>query len=395
MKDSMNNNKVKRADKKTLFIVTAAVIIIAAIGLYSRREQLLSFNAKKAPTAQPAYVKIEVVQKNKTIRESIVQNTAIEAVDRVNLLPRVTGRLEKLNVKAGDIVRKGEIIATLEHEQQDALIGSSEAQKASARADAERAKAEMENAKTNLDRYRRLVNEGFSTQQQYDAIDTAYTSAKAAYNAALAKERQAAAEMNRVRSSRADYIIASPLDGTVLNDYSLAPGAMISPSTPLIDIADLTRLKATLKIPESKIFAVKEGMAVFLKFDALRDKEFRGRVTRIDQYVNPSTRTSNVEIELNNQEAGMSLRPGMFGKASIIEREERGTISLPESAFRSNERGYYLFVVQEGRARAKDVSTGIREGNTIQITGGLNAGEEVIVFGGKNLKDGDMVTVQK
>ena len=395
MKDSMNNNKVKRADKKTLFIVAAAVIIIAAIGLYSRREQLLSFNAKKAPTAQPAYVKIEVVQKNKTIRESIVQNTAIEAVDRVNLLPRVTGRLEKLNVKAGDIVRKGEIIATLEHEQQDALIGSSEAQKASARADAERAKAEMENAKTNLDRYRRLVNEGFSTQQQYDAIDTAYTSAKAAYNAALAKERQAAAEMNRVRSSRADYIIASPLDGTVLNDYSLAPGAMISPSTPLIDIADLTRLKATLKIPESKIFAVKEGMAVFLKFDALRDKEFRGRVTRIDQYVNPSTRTSNVEIELNNQEAGMSLRPGMFGKASIIEREERGTISLPESAFRSNERGYYLFVVQEGRARAKDVSTGIREGNTIQVTSGVEPGDKVIIFGGKNLNDGDAVLVQK
>lgn len=395
MKDSMNNNKVKRADKKTLFIVTAAVIIIAAIGLYSRREQLLSFNAKKAPTAQPAYVKIEVVQKNKTIRESIVQNTAIEAVDRVNLLPRVTGRLEKLNVKAGDIVRKGEIIATLEHEQQDALIGSSEAQKASARADAERAKAEMENAKTNLDRYRRLVNEGFSTQQQYDAIDTAYTSAKAAYNAALAKERQAAAEMNRVRSSRADYIIASPLDGTVLNDYSLAPGAMISPSTPLIDIADLTRLKATLKIPESKIFAVKEGMAVFLKFDALRDKEFRGRVTRIDQYVDPSTRTSNVEIELNNQEAGMSLRPGMFGKASIIEREERGTISLPESAFRSNERGYYLFVVQEGRARAKDVSTGIREGNTIQVTSGVEPGDKVIIFGGKNLNDGDAVLVQK
>ena len=395
MKDSMNNNKVKRADKKTLFIVTAAVIIIAAIGLYSRREQLLSFNAKKAPTAQPAYVKIEVVQKNKTLRESIVQNTAIEAVDRVNLLPRVTGRLEKLNVKAGDIVRKGEIIATLEHEQQDALIGSSEAQKASARADAERAKAEMENAKTNLDRYRRLVNEGFSTQQQYDAIDTAYTSAKAAYNAALAKERQAAAEMNRVRSSRADYIIASPLDGTVLNDYSLAPGAMISPSTPLIDIADLTRLKATLKIPESKIFAVKEGMAVFLKFDALRDKEFRGRVTRIDQYVDPSTRTSNVEIELNNQEAGMSLRPGMFGKASIIEREERGTISLPESAFRSNERGYYLFVVQEGRARAKDVSTGIREGNTIQVTSGVEPGDKVIIFGGKNLNDGDAVLVQK
>lgn len=394
MKDNINH-EVKRADKKTIFIIAAAVLIIAVIGLYSRREQLFSFKAKKAPTAQAAYVKIEVVQKNKTVRESIVQNTAIEAVNRVNLLPRVTGRLEKLNVKAGDTVRKGEIIATLEHEQQDALIGSSEAQRASARADTERAKAEMVNAKTNLDRYKRLVEEGFSTQQQYDAIDTSYASAKAAYNAALAKERQAAAEMNRVRSSRADYIIVSPLDGTVLNDYSIAPGAMISPSTPLIDIADLTKLKATLKIPESKIFAVKEGMAAFLKFDALSDKEFKGKVTHIDQYVDPSTRTSSVEIELNNQEAGMSLRPGMFGQASIIEREERGTISLPESAFHSSEKGYYVFVEKERRAGAKDVSTGIKEGNTIQVTSGLEAGDRVIIFGGKNLNDGDAVLVQK
>ena len=67
------------------------------------------------------------------------------------------------------------------HEQQDALIGSSGAEAASAHADSERARAEMENARTNLERYARLMKEGFSTQQQYDSIETAYASAKATY----------------------------------------------------------------------------------------------------------------------------------------------------------------------------------------------------------------------
>ena len=74
---------------------------------------------------------------------------------------------------------------------------------------------------------------------------------------------------------------------TVLDDYSLTTGAMISPSSPLLDIADLSRLKATLKVPESKIFSVRPGMPVILRFDALPNEEFIGEVTRIDQYVDP------------------------------------------------------------------------------------------------------------
>ena len=125
-------------------------------------------------------------------------------MDRVKILPRVTGRLKNLYVLRGDTVKKGQTVAILEHDQQDALIDSVRAQVASAKADSEKAKAEMMNAKTNLDRYARLVKEGFSTQQQYDSIETAYTSAKASYNAALAREKQAAAELERVSSAKAD-----------------------------------------------------------------------------------------------------------------------------------------------------------------------------------------------
>jgi len=391
-----NNNsfiRKKSSDKKKLLlIIGATVILLTFIGVFSRREALFS-KAQNGNGSQPAAVKIQTVKADNVVRESIVQNTSIDAVDRVKILPRVTGRLKNLYVLRGDTVKKGQTVAILEHDQQDALIDSVRAQVASAKADSEKAKAEMMNAKTNLDRYARLVKEGFSTQQQYDSIETAYTSAKASYNAALAREKQAAAELERVSSAKADYIMVAPIDGTVLDDYSLTTGAMISPSSPLLDIADLSRLKATLKVPESKIFSVRPGMPVSLRFDALPNEEFIGEVTRIDQYVDPSTRTSSVDIELDNKKTGGKLRPGMFGQASIIEREIENAVLIPENALHESEKGFYVLLEENGIARLREVSTGVRQGSMIHITKGLNEGDRVIIFGGNTLNDGDRVTV--
>lgn len=383
----------KIKDKKTIIIILSFVLLLTLIGVYSRREMLFAKKVKISEP-QPAIVKVQTAETNSNICENIVQNTSIEAVNRVKLTPRVTGRLEKIFVKRGDIVHEGEPVAYLEHEQQDALIGAAEAQKASAMADSEKAKAEMMNEKTNLERYKRLLDAGFSTMQQYDAASTSYASAKASYNAALAKERQAQSELKRSKSSKDDYIIKAPLNGTVLNDYSISAGTMISPSSPILDIADLSRLKATLKIPESKIFTVKKGMPVTIRFDALPNEEFKGYVTATDQYVEPSTRTSNVEIELDNKAAGGKLRPGMFGQASITEREAKNVIAIPESSLHSSESGFYVLVAESGKAKQRVISVGIRQGSLVEITKGLKTGDKVIIFGGKNLNDGDKITIE-
>lgn len=383
-----------KISRMTAIVLIVTAVMLSAVGLYSRRETFA--RAKQQSNGAPAaFVRIETVTEGATVRDSIAQNMSIEAVDRVKMMPRVTGRLERLHVKQGDKVKAGQLVAALEHEQQDALIGAAQAQLASAKADTERANAEMMNAKTNLSRYERLVKEGFSTQQQYDAVETAYTSARAGYNAALAKERQVAAELNRVQSTKNDYIMVSPIDGTVMNDYSLTQGAMISPSSPIADIADLRRLKATLRVPELKIFVVKPGMPVFLRFDALPGEEFEGRVARIDPYVDPATRTSSVEIELDNSATGFRLRPGMFGQALIVEREYKNAVVIPDTALHTSETGFYVFVEDGGVARLRVVSAGIRQGNTVQITDGLKSGDRVIVFGGNNLNDGENVTVQQ
>lgn len=389
--EEIRNNAPSR---KVKIIIAISLLLLVSIGFYSRREKISSYFDKKNNQEQVAYVKVETVTANKTIQLSIVQNMSIEAVKRVNLLSRVTGRLERLHVKRGESVKTGQTLATLEHIQQDAQIEAAVANVASSIADVERAKAEMMNAKTNLDRYERLVREGFSTQQQYDSIATTYSSTKASYNAALAKSRQVTSELNRTRSTRSDYIITSPLNGIVLNDYSLTLGAMISQNTPIMDIADLTQLKATLKIPEFKIFVIKQGMPVTLKFDALPGKEFKGAVTRIDQYVDPETRTSSVEIALNNKDTGMILRPGMFGQAVIIEEEKENSIVVPESALLERENGFYVWVVINDKAVLRSVKTGIRQNSEVEIIEGLKPNEKVVVFGGNNLKNEDSVKIQ-
>ena len=387
-------SRVKLPQRSTIIVLAAAVAVVVGIGIYSRREAL--FASKKIDTGPTSViVKTETVRPDKTIADKIIQNMSIDAEKRVELLPRVTGRLLSLSVKQGDFVRKGEQVATLEHDQQNARILSTEAQAASARADTEKARAQMLNAKTNLERYRRLEKEGFSTKQQLETMETEYTSAAASLRAAQAKERQYEAEASRVRSAKDDYIIRAPMDGVVLNDYSLTPGAMISPSSPILDIADLRKLKATLKVPESKIFIVTQGMPVRLQFDALPGETFEGGVTRIDQYVDPATRTSNVEIALDNEkQAGGRLRPGMFGQASIVEKEYRNVITVPEGALHSSEKGYYVFVVRDGRAEMREVETGVRENSRVQVKKGLISGDEVRTFGGNNLNRGEEVTAQ-
>lgn len=374
-------------------IIVALVAVTAATWVYARRETL--FDKPTDPSLLTPIVRTETLKADRTLSSRIVQNMQVDAVERVELLPRVTGRLLALHVKQGDRVKKGQVVATLEHEQQDALILSTIAQAASARADTEKARAEMLNAKTDLDRYSRLVKEGFSTQQQYDAIQTEYTSAEASYRAALAKERQYEAEEKRVKSEKNDYIIRAPIDGIVLNDYSLTAGAMISPSSPILDIADPRMLKATLRVPELKIFSVAVGMPVSLRFDALPGESFGGSITRIDQYVDPATRTSSVEIVLDNEkQAGGRLRPGMFGQAAIVEKSFAGTLTVPEGALHASETGLYVYVVADGKAAQREVATGIQDGGRVQILGGLAEGDEVIIFGGNNLRDGEPVTVR-
>jgi RND family efflux transporter MFP subunit len=342
---------------------------------------LAAFCLISAAVAAPpkrAFVRVIEMKSDATIREGFTQNTSLEALERVVLYPRVTGRLQKMSVAKGQQVKKGQQIAVLAHDEQNAQVNA-------AQAAVERTRAEWSNAQIELQRYKRLKNEGFSTQQLLDSKDTAFRSAKAQYDAARS-------DLTRLTVTRNEYFINASIDGTVLNDYSLVPGAMLSANTPVAELANLKTLKAIFRVPESRFYSVKPGMSVLLTLDALPKDQFRAQIVRVDDYVDPQSRTAGVEARIQNETTGNRLRPGMFGRAYIIEKEELSAYVVPLGALRkprtdSNENELALY--DNGKIKLVKVKTGIVQGVTIEIKEGLSDGDQVVTFGGNALKDGD------
>ena len=379
---------------KTQKIIVYTVIVILALSLYTRRRNIMEAIRGEDGAKGGAFVQTLVVSGDNTIAEKIVQNMSIDALRRTTLTARVTARLVRLLARKGDYVRKGQLLAVLEHTQQAAAVGASRAQSVASQADTAVAKTRMLNAKTDLDRYERLVKEGFYTQQQLEAKRTEYAAYVATYNASRAKERQMSAEVTRSISTEGDYSIYAPMNGKILDHYDLTEGAMISTASKVFDIADTSVFKATLHVAEKHIMSISKGMPVILKFDAIEGKDFMARVMSIDDFVDPDTRTCKVEIILdNNRDAGGLLRAGMFGTATIILKEHKHVVTIPKSTIHESEHGFYVWIVKDGHVEMREIKKGIEDGETVQVTSGLAGGDEIVSIGGNNLSPGEAVTV--
>lgn len=344
--------------------------------------------------AAPVAVRTMTVQPDQELRIVIDQTLSLDALFRVEISPKVAGRIASLAVFKGAVVTKGQNLAELEHYEQDAQLTSARAQVQSAQADVNRAASERTNAQTELKRYQRLQADGFSTQQQIDLKKTVAQSASAGLSSAQARLNQAKAEVTRAEAQRSNYFVVAPFDGTILNDYSLTPGASVAPSVPLFELADLAELKGTMKIAENRRYHVVPNMAVRITMDALPDETFMGYVATIDDFVSPATRTFNVEIRLKTAASGKRrLLPGMFGKAAIVLEECRDAFVVPQSIPLSRDGKTVVFVVRDGKALMKTVTTGLSAEGRVQITSGLDADDQVISFGNQQLNDGDEITI--
>ena len=324
------------------------------------------------------------------LRKGIDATSTLQAAEGVILQAKVSGRLQEMKVTQGRKVVKGQVVAILDHRDQDAQVNAVKASIATARAQLAQARAELDSARREKVRYERLLREGFAKQQELDARVTAWESAQAAYPAAQAAIRQNEANLQAQEVTRSEYTLTAPIDGVVLNDYSLAPGTMISVSTPIAEIARVSEMKAVLQLSEEQAARVSEGMMALVTGDGFKGREVRGIIFRIRPFVDASTRTVQVEVRIDNEAHRNELRPGMFAKVFIIEREAKDALVIPSDALAEKS----VFVLRDGVARKVPVNTGIMTSDLVEVLSGVASGDLLIVSGGNALKDGDPVTAE-
>lgn len=282
------------------------------------------------------------------------------------------GRVLSVLVEPGSWVRAGQTLAVIERSVQVQQTASLAAQVEVARANAKLAEA-------NLTRARSLVGNGFISKADLDTR-------VANRDAAVAQVDVAIAQVNQARASMARLDVRAPSDGLVLT-RTVEPGQVVSGSSgTLFRIAMNGEMEMQLALNEGDLAGIRPGDTASVT-PVGAAKAVAGKVWQVAPVVDAQTRQGRVRILLPYDP---SLRPGAFANGTVSSGSSTG-VMLPESAVQSDPKGNFVYVVKDGRAMRRAVTTGAVTDAGVAVTSGLTGGEEVVSTAGGFLSPGDKV----
>jgi multidrug efflux pump subunit AcrA (membrane-fusion protein) len=313
---------------------------------------------------------------------------------------KATGYIRQVHARAGDTVRAGQLLVTVETKDLEAGVRQAEAaveEAKSAIPEADNgiaaARAQVELAEVTFKRMQELLSKRSISQQEFDETTAKrklaqanLEMAQARWSQLNAKIRQAEQAMRSAEVNRGYGEIYAPFAGTVVERLS-EPGDLASPGRPLLTLEE-AQYRLEVPVDESRIRMLRVGRPVSIHLESL-GREFEARISEIVPAVDAATRSVTVKIELPGAAA---LRGGMFGRARFRVGEKQA-IAAPASALLDRGQIVSVFVVEDGRAKLRLVTPGARDSDKVEILSGLAGGETVVAPVPAGLTDGARVEV--
>ena len=400
--------------RRTIAIVIVAVVGLAGVLVYNRTGDDPGSGAPGAggrgggrgAGRPPMPVEFATVKRAPMAEQILVVGNLIGAAT-VEVVPRANGRLQVVSVKLGDPVRQGQVIARVEDSEIREQVRGAEASYQVAQASIRQREADLKLAQNNLDRSRSLFERQLLPQQTFDDVDARQQAAVAQLDLARAQFEQSKARLDELKITLTNTQIIAPVDGFIGKRY-LDQGAFASTNAPVASVVDIRTVRMVANMVERDMSRVPVGTAANVEVDAYPGETFKGRVSRVAPVFDPATRTAEIEIEVPN--VGYRLKPGMYSRVQLTVSTRSDAITVPRNALVDLEGKSGVFVAAavekaEGTrgggagAPAQEVMTakflpvevGIRDGDAIEITKGLENGARVITTGANALKDGDRI----
>lgn len=385
--------------------------------------------AEPKPIVEVKTAKAEIAD----LRLSAQAPATIFPREQANITARITARILRLTAKKGDSVAAGQILAQLEdrdliaqREEAKAAIANAEANLQKIRAgtlptEVERARgqvamarATLNQAQKNYDRRKELFEKGGIPQREVLVSETELAQAKTAHEVAEKSlnllQTQSGGQDIQIAQSSLDQAkarlaqavamfefatVRSPFTG-VITEQMMFPGDLAKPELPVFTVMDLSVAIARAQMPEAQGGGLRKGQTCgFTPADA-HDVTFTGRISVINQAVDPQRRTFEIWCEIPN--AQRRLKGGVFGSLNITTGAASQSVVVPVSAvqFAEDERKGTVMVVDDKHiAHTKEVETSEVIDGRVRILSGLSGGETVIIEGGYSLPDGTEVRIGK
>jgi RND family efflux transporter MFP subunit len=355
---------------------------------------------------QPMTVELASASRRNVAEHLLVVGNLIGAAT-VDVVPKVAGRLRAVNVRLGDSVSGGQVIAQIEDNEIVEQVKQAEASFEVAKATIRQREADLKFAETSLERSRNLYGRELLPKQTLDDSEARYQAALAQLDLARAQFMQAGSRVEELRITRTNTTIVSPVDGFV-GKRLLDPGAFVATNTPLLSVVDIRLVRLVVNLVEKDLRRVATGAVGIVEVDAYPGETFEGRVARIAPVLDPATRTAEIEIEIPNSR--FRLKPGMYARVGLTIARRENALVVPRNALIDigGRRGVFVPMAADP-ARASDpppaagsgappqrvrfvgVETGIGDADYIEVTRGLTDGEHVVTTGAAALRDGDPI----
>ncbi|NJD90529.1 MAG: efflux RND transporter periplasmic adaptor subunit [Geobacter sp.] len=353
---------------------------------------------EKQPVAKPPVAVETAIATTAPLKDVVAVTGTLDPKFWADVKTQIPGLVKQVYVTEWVRVAKGAPLARIDLAETEAIVKRAEAAVESAKAAQAQAEVALRRAEREQARVIKLKESGLATQQSLDDSRTESEAAKARVDAARAQIRVAEEDLRQAKARLAKGLVSSPIAGVVaLRDVNVGDLASdAAAGKPIFRIVDNRLLNLTVTVASADSAKVKVGQQLLFSVDSLPGKTFTGRVMYVNPELSPVDRSLKVIAEVNNTPE--VLKGGLFAKGEIIIGERQNVLLVPRSAITELDLTAHRGVMQliaSGAAAKKEITTGAVSGDLIEVVAGIKPGDEYVVRGGFNLRDGDRVTVAR
>ena len=288
----------------------------------------------------------------------------IEPIEEVNIIPLASGEITSVNVALGDQVKKGTVLFQIDKTQISTTLNQ--------------ASSGYNTAKSAYDRISMLYNEGAVSLQDYESARAQYIAAKESYTSAS--------------DAYNNCIVTSPINGYVTS-LTAAVGGIASSAMSQVTVANISELQISTTVSEYLISEIKVGDPVEIYIASLGNNSYKGIIKALSPAPATGTLTYPITISVNDDSG--KIMAGMFAEIEIIANEKDKVLCIPSDAVIIKAGESIAVVLEKDIPVFKKVTTGIDNGEYVEITSGLSEGEIVIISGQQYVTEGVSVNIIK
>jgi membrane fusion protein (multidrug efflux system) len=356
---------------KKFLLMLGAVIAVWLTLFFIKKHQITQAMAMGAKFAPPPPAVATFTVENKKWQPVLSSVGTIEAVQGVLVATDLPGIVQEIAFESGKPVKKGDVLLKLDTRQEEAQLNAS--------------RARLELGLANLNRNAELLKKRVAAQSDYDSTAAEY--------------KQAVASVKEIEALIDRKTIRAPFDG-ILGIRLVNLGQYMKSGDEIVPLQSLDPIYVDFSTPQQNLAELVVGRSVRVHADGLPGEFFEGKITAIDPNVDTATRNIRVQATLSNP--GEKLRSGMFVRTDVMLPERGEVLAIPASAVDYAPFGNSVYVVKELTDKDGKSYTGVQQqfvklgssrGDLVEVTSGLQAGDQVVTGGTFKLRNKQEVVV--